>query len=85
MAFTKETKIDKIEIVGDYNHVQVRTLTVVKEDGVEISSKPHRYIITPGQDYSNEDPQVQAVCAAVHTTEIVEAFQNRPNLDPAGA
>jgi len=44
------------------------------EDGVELSSGYHRHVITAGQDYSNESAEVQAICAAVHTPEVIAAF-----------
>jgi len=53
MALEKVITEDKIEIVGDYKTVQVRTCTKVLEDGVELSSGYHRHVITAGQDYSN--------------------------------
>ena len=75
MALEKVVTEDKIEIVGDYKHVQVRTATVIKEDGVELSRSFHRHVITAGQDYSGESAEVQAICAAVHTAEVVAAFE----------
>jgi len=75
MALEKVVTEDKIEIVGEYKAVQVRTCTKVLEDGVELSSGYHRHVITAGQDYSNESAQVQAICAAVHTPEVVAAYQ----------
>ena len=75
MALTERTVEDKIEIVGDYKHVQVRTATVIERDGVEISRSFHRHVIMAGQDYSNESAEVQAICAAVHTTEVIAAFE----------
>ncbi len=75
MALEKVITEDKIEIVGDYKHVQVRTCTKVMEDGVELSSGYHRHVITAGDDYSNESAEVQAICAAVHTDAVVAAYQ----------
>jgi len=75
MALTERTVEDKIEIVGDYKHVQVRTATIIERDGVEISRSFHRHVITAGQDYSNESAEVQAICAAVHTAEVIAAFE----------
>ena len=75
MALTEETAVDKIEVVGDHSHVQVRTATIIKKDGVEISRSYHRHVVAPGQDYSNEDPKVQSICSAVHTTETVAAYE----------
>ena len=74
MALEKVTTEDKIEVVGDYRHVQVRTCTKVLEDGVELSSGYHRHVITVGQDYSGESAEVQAICAAVHTAEVIAAY-----------
>jgi hypothetical protein len=75
MALSKVITEDKIEIVGDYKHVQVRTCTKVLEDGVELSSGFHRHVVSAGQDYSNESAEVQAICAVVHTAEVVAAYE----------
>ena len=75
MALTKETIEDKIEVVGQYKAVQVRTATVVKEDGVELTRSFSRKVISAGDDYSGESTEVQAICAAVHTSEVVAAYQ----------
>ena len=73
MALTKEVTQDKIEIVGEFKAVQIRTCTKVLEDGVELSSGFHRHVVSAGDDYSNESPEVQAICAAVHTDAVVAA------------
>jgi hypothetical protein len=75
MALTEEKIVDKIEIVGDYSSVQVRTATVIKRDDEEIARSFHRHVIHPGNDYSAEDEKVRVVCAAVHTPEAVAAYQ----------
>jgi hypothetical protein len=74
MALSKVISEDKIEIVGEFKAVQVRTCTKVLEDGVELSSAFHRHVITAGDDYSNESAEVQAICKAVHTAEVVAAY-----------
>lgn len=74
MSLSKEVIVDKVEVVGAYNHVQIREATVVTEDGAELSRSFHRKVISPGDDYSAEDPKVQAVCAAVHTQEVIDAY-----------
>ena len=74
MALTKEVTQDKIEIVGEFKSVQVRTKTSVLEDGVELSSGFHRHVVSAGDDYSAESTEVQAICAAVHTDTVVAAF-----------
>ena len=75
MALTERTVEDKIEIVGDYKHIQVRTATVIERDGVEISLSFHRHTIAPGDDVSGESTEVQAIAAAVHTAEVIAAYQ----------
>jgi hypothetical protein len=74
MAITKETVIDKIEVVGDYKAVQVRTATVIKEDGKELSRSFHRHALTPDADITNEHSEVQAVCNAVWTQDVKDAY-----------
>ena len=73
MALEKITKVDKVEVTGEYHHVQVRTATIIMDDGVEISRSFHRHVIAPGEDYSNDEQWVQDVCAAAHTPDIVAA------------
>ena len=74
MALTEETVQDKIEIVSDYKMVQVRTATIIKRDGVEISRSFHRHVVAPDADISGESAEVQAICAAVHTQEVKDAY-----------
>ena len=75
MAITKEIKIEKIEVVGDYRAVQVATDTVIKEDGAEISRSRHRHVLYPDADISGEDAEVQAVCNAVWTDDVKAAWK----------
>lgn len=75
MALTERQEVDKIEIVGPYRAVQVRTATVIERDGEELTRSYHRHVISAGDDYSNETAEVQAVCASVHTAEVIAAYQ----------
>ena len=75
MALTERTEADKIEIIGPFRAVQVRTATIIERDGEEVTRSYHRHVIQAGDDYSAEDAEVQAVCAAVHTSEIIAAYQ----------
>ena len=75
MAITKATEIAKIEVVGEYKAVQVRTDTVIKEDGKEISRSPHRHVVHPDEDISGEDAEVQAVANAVWTDSVKTAWK----------
>ena len=75
MAITKETQIGKIEVVGKYKSVQVRTDTVVMEDGEELSRKYHRHSLAPDAVITDEHSEVQAVCNAVWTDEVKAAYE----------
>jgi len=74
MALTERSVEDKIEIVGDYKMVQVRTATVIERDGVEISRSFHRHVVAPDADITGESAEVQAVCNAMWTQEIKDAY-----------
>lgn len=71
---TEETVEDKIEIVGDYKHVQVRSAVIIKRDGAEISRSFSRHVIAPNDDISGESTEVQAICNAVHTQAVKDAY-----------
>ena len=75
MALTKETQIGKIEVVGKYKSVQVRTDTVVMEDGEELSRKYHRHALMPDAVITGEHTEVQAVCNAVWTDEVKADYE----------
>ena len=70
----KVISADLIEVTEN-GCVQVRTKTAIMEDGVEISSKFHRHVVAPGDDYSGEDSRVQAICAATHTADVIAAYK----------
>ena len=72
---TKELIEDKIEIVGEFKAVQVRTATVIKEDGVELNRSFHRHALNCLDDISGESSEVQAICNAVWTDELKASYQ----------
>ena len=74
MALTESTVEDKIEIVGDYKHVQVRTATVIKKDGVELTRSFSRHVVAPNADITGESTEVQAICNVVHTDAVKAAY-----------
>ena len=74
MALSKTVVTDKYEIVGEHKMVQCRHATVISEDGVELSRSFHRHVIAPGDDVSNEPAETQAIVAAVHTPEVISAY-----------
>lgn len=75
MTLEKVTTVDKIEVI-ESGHVQVRTATRIVEDGAILSQSFHRHVVAPGDDYSQEDERVRAICAAVHTPEVIAAYQS---------
>jgi hypothetical protein len=70
----KVTFVDQIEVVAN-GALQVRTRTNFVEDGLVIGSSLHRHVVNPGDDYSNEDARVQAICAATHTQEVIDSYK----------
>ncbi len=81
MALAKSNIIDKIEVVdsGDWKMVQIRTATVITEDGTDLSRSFHRHVIAPSDDWTSEDSEVQEMCNAVQTSTRITAYNNRPD------
>ena len=75
MAITKETQIGKIEVVGKYKSVQVRTDTVIIEDGNELSRQYHRHSLMPDADISNEHADIQGICNVVWTDKVKADYE----------
>ena len=85
MALTETIEYDKIEVVGQYKHVQVRKATVIKKDDVELTRSFERYVLHPGSldasdnlidtDLSGEPSEVSAVCTAVWTDAVKDAWK----------
>jgi hypothetical protein len=74
MAITKRTEEDKIEVVGVFKHIQVRTATVIEEDGVELSRSFSRHVVAPDSDSSAESADVKAMVAQFHTDAVKTAY-----------
>ena len=74
MALSEETIEDKISVVGNFKHIEVRTATVIKEDGVELSRSFHRHVVRPNDDSTNESADVKAMVAQFHTDTIKTAY-----------
>jgi uncharacterized protein len=90
MALTKETVVDKIEVL-EMGNVQVRTATRVLEDGVQLSQTYHRHVLVPSTktdgtwadtDISGEDASVQAQANAKWTAEVKTAYQEMMDANP---
>ena len=77
MAITKRTEQDKIEVVGEFKNIQVRTATVIEEDGVELSRSFSRHVVAPdisSDDLANESADVQAMHTQFHTDAVKTAY-----------
>ena len=76
MALEKTTAQDKIEIVdnGTYKVIQVRTATIIKDDGTEINRSFHRHVVSPNSDVTGETSEVQAL-AAIYFTDAAKAAE----------
>ena len=74
MALTEETVQDKIEIIKPFNMLQIRTATIIKKDGVEISRSFHRHVVAPDADTSGESDDVKALATQFHTDAIKTAY-----------
>ena len=74
MAITKRTEQDKIEVVGQFKFIQVRTATIIEEDGVELSRSFHRHSIAPDDDSSKESADVKAMVAHFHTDAVKKSY-----------
>ena len=74
MALEKAISVDLVEVVEN-GAVQVRVCTRIMEDGKQISGSFHRHVVAPGDDYSNQDARVKAICAATHTAAVVAAYK----------
>ena len=85
MALTKTVEDDQMEVVGPYRAVQVRTATIIKEDGKELSRSFHRKVLQPGTldasdnlvdtDVSGESAEVQGICNSVWTQSVKDAYK----------
>ena len=85
MALTESIEYDKIEIVSQYKHVQVRKATVIKKDGVELTRSFERFVLDPGTldgsdnlvdtDLSGQPSEVSAICTAAWTDAIKDAWK----------
>ena len=74
MALTEETFDDKIELVGELRHVQIRTATIIKRDGKEIGRSFHRRVLAPDADVSEENAEIKGITTSAWTQEVKDAY-----------
>tara|TARA_B100000424_G_C22835560_1_gene446116 strand:- start:200 stop:439 length:240 start_codon:yes stop_codon:yes gene_type:complete len=75
MALSETIEYDKIEIVGQYKHVQVRKATVIQKDGKELTRAYERYVLYPDMDITKEPTEIQTICNVVWTQEVKNAWK----------
>jgi hypothetical protein len=79
MALEKLVKNDKIETIlndiWEFSSVNVRTATIIREDGTDLSRSFHRHVVMPLDDITGEDADVQAICTAVFTQTCKDNYQ----------
>ena len=78
--FEKQTVVDRIEVMADHT-VAVRYVVTVTEDGQPFAENVKGNYLKPGDDYSAEEAKVQAICAAVHTPEVIAAYKAAQNKE----
>jgi predicted ThiF/HesA family dinucleotide-utilizing enzyme len=83
MALTKETAVDQITVTEN-GIILVRETTTIKEDGVELSKQYHRTSFTPASDVSAQPENVQAICAAAWTPEVIAAYEAQQSANLLG-
>ena len=83
MALSESIEYDKIEVVGQYKNVQVRKATIIKKDNKELTRSFERYTLNPDSDVSKEPAEVKAVCDAVWTDAIKDAWKKKLEADKA--
>ena len=85
MALEKIQVVDQIEVVGEYS-VQVRQVTKVMDDGVQIGGESyHRHVVHPNHDWSNEDAKVKKICDALFDADCIEAYFVSQHGYPSGS
>ena len=85
MALTKEITDDKIEVVGEYKAIQIRTASIIKEDGKELTRSFHRRVLHPGTldssdnlvdtDVSSESAEIKGIASSVWSTSVKNAWK----------
>ena len=83
MAFTEKQEY-KVEVIPPFKILQVRRADIVEKDGVEVGRTYHRHVCVPGTDVSGDCAEVQAIAGALWTAEVVAAYQDSLQEDPAG-
>ena len=81
MALSKEVINDKYEVVGVYRHIQVRTATIVKEDGVELSRSFNRRVLTPDMNVSSESDEIKGMANSLWTDDVKKAWADKMKKD----
>ena len=72
-----EKKITFDQSITELGHIQVRRITRIMEDGVEIGKQYHRHVVSPGDDFTNEDERTKKIAGVVHTTKVIKDYKDK--------
>jgi hypothetical protein len=74
MALNKTIAVDRIEVL-EMGQIQVRTATVIDEDGTQISRTFHRHVLNPGADLTDQTERVTGIANATWTAEVLSNWE----------
>jgi len=75
MALIKQITYD--HSITELGHIQVRKITRIMEDGVEIGKQYHRHVVSPGDDYTKEDERTKKIAGVVHTAKVIKDYKDK--------
>ena len=74
MAFTERSEY-QLEVIPPYSIIQCRRADIIEKDGKEVGKTYHRHVRVPGDDVSDDCPELQAIASALWTPDIIAAYQ----------
>jgi len=72
-----EKKVTYDQSITELGHIQVRRITRIMEDGVEIGKQYHRHVVSPGDDFVNEDERTKKIAQVIHTAKVVKDYKDK--------
>ena len=75
MAQFTERHEHQLEIIPPFSIIQCRRADIIEKDGEVVGKTYHRHTRAPGEDVSNDCPELQACAAALWTPEVIAAYK----------
>jgi hypothetical protein len=72
-----EKKITFDQSITEDGCMQVRKITRIMEDGIEIGKQYHRHVINPGDDFTNEDERTKKIAQVIHTAKTIKDYKDK--------